>query len=462
VTVIIPASQELDNITVVIFEDTTKDFLNNHLLMYRNDDIEQSNHNTTHKITVTNVLVVDQYLQQQRRRRQAANVRSLQKEEETLINNSTTSSTTTTTTLTVQMIVQAIIDPGGGDVMNFSLADILDSTFERNKQTYENELAEALGTDMFVSAVEQGTTNNNSQKRVVPIGVVISVTLIGLIILAIGLLLARRYSINMASSRPRDQQQQQQDLHVQSWSSAASDIIIIISPNNDQKNDNGNDSLITQRPAISPVMIDPSPPSIPASPVSLGDGRPRYSVAFAPSGLSLLDADTDTDEENNPYTQQLSMDPSSVSRLSEASYSGGDHHQLISIDSMASGIVSVLGARLSPIAEDIQARMEDCDLCTPRNGRYASTINTPRGTEFIQLDFNVIKLGSGHCLDETPKNAIQSNDLLADLEDMEKKWEGQLDSMVTPETSTPRQNNLEKYNKGGRDYYTSTSLCSEI
>ena len=309
VTVIIPASQELDNITVVIFEDTTKDFLNNHLLMYRNDDIEQSNHNTTHKITVTNVLVVDQYLQQQGRRRRAANVRSLQKEEETLINNSTTSSTTTTTTttLTVQMIVQAIIDPGGGDVMNFSLADILDSTFERNKQTYENELAEALGTDMFVSAVEQGTTNNNSQKRVVPIGVVISVTLIGLIILAIGLLLARRYSINMASSRQRDQQQQQQDLHVQSWSSAASDIIFI-SPNNgkdDQKNDNGNDSLITQRPAISPVMIDPSPPSIPASPVSLGDGRPRYSVAFAPSGLSLLDADTDTDEENNPYTQQV-------------------------------------------------------------------------------------------------------------------------------------------------------------
>ena len=53
------------------------------------------------------------------------------------------------------------------------------------------------------------------------------------------------------------------------------------------------------------------------------------------------------------------MDPSSVSRLSEASYSGGDDHRLISIDSMASGIVSVLGARLSPIAEDIQARMEE-------------------------------------------------------------------------------------------------------
>ena len=274
--------------------------------MYRNDDVEQSNHNTTHKITVTNVLVVDQYLQQQGRR--ATNVRSLQKEE-TMNNNSTTSSTTTTT-LTVQMIVQAIIDPGG-DVLNFSLADILDSTFERNKQTYENELAEALGTDLFVSAVEQGTNNNNSQKRVVPIGVIVSVTMIGLIILAIGLLLARRYSINMSSSRQRDQQQQQQqeDLHVLSWSSAASDIFII-SPNNgkdDQKNDNGNDSLITQRPATSPDIVDPSPPSIPASPVSLGDGRPRYSVAFAPSGLSLLDADTDTDEDgnNNPYTQQV-------------------------------------------------------------------------------------------------------------------------------------------------------------
>lgn len=121
---------------------------------------------------------------------------------------------------------------------------------------------------------------------------------------------------------------------------------------------------------------------------------------------------------------------------------------------------SILGAPLSPIAEDTPAKLEDCDYNTSRVHSGFSSVNTPRGTEFVQLDFSVVKLGSGHSI-ASPTNS--TNDLLADLEDMESEWEGQLDSKVTPVAATPRKNNLQKYKKGSKaPKQATTASCSPI
>ena len=58
---------------------------------------------------------------------------------------------------------------------------------------------------------------------------------------------------------------------------------------------------------------------------------------------------------------------------------------------------------LSPIAEDVQARMEDCDALTPHHNKYLNLNETPRGTEFVQLDFETVKVGQSSSL-SSPSN----------------------------------------------------------
>lgn len=109
--------------------------------------------------------------------------------------------------------------------------------------------------------------------------------------------------------------------------------------------------------------------------------------------------------------------------------------------------------------------MEECDYNTTRCYSGFSSVNTPRGTEFVQLDFDVVKLGSGHSIASPTQSSIRADELLADLEDMETEWEGQLDSKVTTAAETPRKNNLQKYNKGSKSpkvTLQSSSACTEI
>ena len=49
-------------------------------------------------------------------------------------------------------------------------------------------------------------------------------------------------------------------------------------------------------------------------------------------------------------------------------------------------------SQLSPIAEDGQAKMEDCEMLSPRH-RNLMYSETPQGTEFAQLDFDEVRLG---------------------------------------------------------------------
>jgi hypothetical protein len=125
----------------------------------------------------------------------------------------------------------------------------------------------------------------------------------------------------------------------------------------------------------------------------------------------------------------------------------------------------MLGGKLSPIAEDKPVKLEECDYCNSFDGLNA--INTPRGTEFVQMDFNVVKLGSGHSVRSNhhhPQNSAvveSSHDLLADLADMETEWEGQLDSKVTTASATPKHSNLQKYNKGLNTNTGGSALCCD-
>jgi hypothetical protein len=156
------------------------------------------------------------------------------------------------------------------------------------------------------------------------------------------------------------------------------------------------------------------------------------------------------------------------------------------------GQVNTLSKQLSPIAEDRQAKLEDCDLRTPRN-EHTQSLETPRGTRFHQFDTESVQrssvsggeqrsyysntsgesssyrqqkalmalrvespdgLSPDHTVyptgtprgSATPRGGVTpTGGILGDLAGMEEEWEGQLDSKVTAVAPTPRQNNLEKF-----------------
>lgn len=98
--------------------------------------------------------------------------------------------------------------------------------------------------------------------------------------------------------------------------------------------------------------------------------------------------------------------------------------------------------RLSPIEEDTQSRLEDCDINTPRHEHTLSQA-TPQGTPFVQMDFKRSK-------ESIKASKEKAGKILGDLEHMEGEWEGQLDSKVDAVAETPKQNNLEKFKVGSR------------
>lgn len=140
--------------------------------------------------------------------------------------------------------------------------------------------------------------------------------------------------------------------------------------------------------------------------------------------------------------------------------------------------------------------MEDCDLRSPRYENL-NVNETPRGTEFVQLDFDAVALAGGASADayamhrgqfiipqspqqigleechirtpkgdfvqtqQTPKgtefaqlntdSAINTGGIMNDLKRFENEWDTQLDSKVNDSAQTPRQNNLEKFKKPSRN-----------
>ncbi len=98
--------------------------------------------------------------------------------------------------------------------------------------------------------------------------------------------------------------------------------------------------------------------------------------------------------------------------------------------------------RLSPIEEDTQSRLEDCDINTPRHDHTLSQA-TPQGTKFVQMDFK-------RSIASIKASKEKAGKILGDLENMEGEWEGQLDSKVDAVAETPKQNNLEKFKVGSR------------
>ena len=108
---------------------------------------------------------------------------------------------------------------------------------------------------------------------------------------------------------------------------------------------------------------------------------------------------------------------------------------------------SSMHAPLSPIEEDMQAKLEDCDMYTPKN-EYTLSQATPRGTNFVQMNFKRSTSNKNETKSKTGK-------ILGDLENMEGEWEGQLESKVDAVAETPRQNNLEKFKVGSRVHHDS-------
>jgi hypothetical protein len=102
-------------------------------------------------------------------------------------------------------------------------------------------------------------------------------------------------------------------------------------------------------------------------------------------------------------------------------------------------------SKLSPIAEHLQSRLSECDVKTPLNENTTSR-STPKGTRFMQLNFE-------HSKSEKFTTKRKTSKILGDLEDMEGEWEGQLESKVDSVSETPKQNNLEKFKVGTRDFY---------
>ena len=98
--------------------------------------------------------------------------------------------------------------------------------------------------------------------------------------------------------------------------------------------------------------------------------------------------------------------------------------------------------RLSPIEEDTQSRLEDCDINTPGHEHMLSRA-TPQGPKFVQMDFK-------RSQESIRASKEKAGKILGDLESMEGEWAGQLDSKVDAVAETPRQNNLEKFKVGSR------------
>jgi hypothetical protein len=128
-------------------------------------------------------------------------------------------------------------------------------------------------------------------------------------------------------------------------------------------------------------------------------------------------------------------------------------HRLRILKSTATMIVTAIQGKLSPIEEDTPTKLEDCDINTPRNDNTISQA-TPRGTKFVQMDFESTKVKA------RKKYKSSSNKILGDLENMEDEWEGQLDSKVDAVAETPRQNNLEKFEVGSKEYYQSNAAAA--
>jgi hypothetical protein len=85
----------------------------------------------------------------------------------------------------------------------------------------------------------------------------------------------------------------------------------------------------------------------------------------------------------------------------------------------------------SPKKTPKQAKMEDCEVGTPKGG-FVTKQSTPKGTQFVQLD---------------TKSATRTGSILDDLTDLESEWEGKLDSKVNSVAETPKVNNLEKFHR---------------
>ena len=80
------------------------------------------------------------------------------------------------------------------------------------------------------------------------------------------------------------------------------------------------------------------------------------------------------------------------------------------------------------------AKFEDCDIRSPKVA-FVKSANTPKGTEFVQLNTS---------------SAVRTGSIIDDLTRFERAWDRELDSKVNAVTETPKANNLERYKKAPR------------
>ena len=100
----------------------------------------------------------------------------------------------------------------------------------------------------------------------------------------------------------------------------------------------------------------------------------------------------------------------------------------------------------SPSKTPKQSQMEDCFLRSPtKEDAFIQANHTPKGTKFVQLN---------------TRSAQHTGSILDDLDNMEEEWSGQLDSKVTSAAQTPKQNNLQKFKKAPKEsIYKSMISC---
>jgi hypothetical protein len=160
-------SELMDATTIVVFVNTTKEFLNDYLPFYNR---------ITGGIMMefTRVGIFDQSLEHARR-----NLRSLQVSE-----------------LRVQLYSEAIIDPGQDLSQNFTLTELVATILEDNRQAYLQALAgdtlffKNVVSSTIVSAQGQDVTERAS-KQGPPIGVIVAA--VCAITLVIGALVLKKF-----------------------------------------------------------------------------------------------------------------------------------------------------------------------------------------------------------------------------------------------------------------------------
>jgi len=79
-------------------------------------------------------------------------------------------------------------------------------------------------------------------------------------------------------------------------------------------------------------------------------------------------------------------------------------------------------------------KYEDCDVRSPKCA-FVKSANTPKGTEFVQLN---------------TRSAERTGSIIDDLTRFERAWDSELDSKVNSVTETPKAHNLERYKKAPR------------